>query len=147
MRVGPQGTLRVLWALLGYTQKANERPGGSGDHTRAPAPARQSGPLPLHMAFLPPRRVNLDFDLTSPLSHFPRCIGIYSQTKFYDFLFHFYIFVFSHKSFDSSAGFSHAVCSPYPCFRPLSLKHEHHTMRALLMSVSTAPRSEGPWPS
>ena len=27
-----------------------ERPGGSGDHTRAPAPARQSGPLPLHMA-------------------------------------------------------------------------------------------------
>ena len=28
-----------------------ERPGGSGDHTRAPAPARQSGPLPLHMTF------------------------------------------------------------------------------------------------
>ena len=34
--------------------------GGQWDHTRAPAPARQSGPLPLHMAFLPPRRVNLD---------------------------------------------------------------------------------------
>ena len=37
-----------------------ERPGGSGDHTRAPAPARQSGPLPLHMAIFPPRRVSLD---------------------------------------------------------------------------------------
>ena len=40
-----------------------ERPGGSGDHTRAPAPARQSGPLPLHVAFLPPKRVNLDLTL------------------------------------------------------------------------------------
>ena len=69
----------------------------------------------------------------------------------YDFLFPFLFsisrYVFSRKSFDSSAGFSHAVCSPYPCFRPLSLKHEHHTMRALLVSVSTATRSEGPWPS
>ena len=30
--------------------------GGSGDHTRAPAPARQSGPLPLHMAIFAPEK-------------------------------------------------------------------------------------------
>ena len=52
----PRGGLR----LPHLSPDSFERPGGSGDHTRAPAPARQSGPLPLHMAFLPPRRVNLD---------------------------------------------------------------------------------------
>ena len=51
---------RPLLRLPHLSPDSFERPGGSGDHTRAPAPARQSGPLPLHMAILPPRRANLD---------------------------------------------------------------------------------------
>jgi hypothetical protein len=69
----------------------------------------------------------------SPTSHvvLEYCIfpNLNSRFPFPISFFHLFIFAFSHKSFGSSAGFYHAVCSPYPCFRPLSLKHEHHMIR------------------